>query len=239
MFRTFIWFCYLGITLLGSLPSLRKAQQLQNEEKIDDRDAVVNKIVGPWARKLLKVSGTQVTVKGIENVPKDRAVLFVANHQSNFDIPILLGNIDRPKAFIAKVELEKFPVINKWMTLMECVFMDRSNIRQSAKAINQGIKNLKNGYSMVVFPEGTRTYDGIMLEFKPGALKLATKSGAPIVPVTINGSKDIMTKGSNIIRPAKVEIVIDSPIEITDEMKQDTIALSEHVQGIIAKNLGQ
>lgn len=239
MFRTFIWFCYLWITLLGSIPKMKKAQKFNDTEQIEQRDDLVNQIVGPWARKLLKLAGTEVTVQGAENVPKDKAVLFVGNHQSNFDIPILLGHIDKPKAFIAKVELEKFPFISTWMQLMECVFMDRSNLRQSAKAIMQGIKSLKKGYSMVIFPEGTRTHDGKLLEFKPGALKLATKSGAPIVPVTINGSKDIMTKGSNIIRPAKVEIIIDKPIEITEEMKQDTIALAQHVQGIIAKNLGQ
>lgn len=239
MIRTLIWFCYLWISLFQSMPDLKKAQRFHDAGEFEKRDAVVNNRVGPWSRKLLKLSGNTVTVKGLENIPKDRAVLFVGNHQSNFDIPILLGHIDTPKAFIAKIELEKFPLISKWMILMECVFMDRDNLRQSAKAIMQGIKSLKKGYSMVVFPEGTRTDDGILLEFKPGALKLATKSGAPIVPITINGSKDIMKKGQKIIRPAHVEITVDKPIEITDEMKQDTIALAEHVQGIIAKNLGQ
>ncbi len=237
MFRTLIWFSYLWMTLLGSIPKMKKALKLEAQEKLSERDELVNSVAGPWARRLLKVSGTQVEVKGIENVPTDKAVLFVANHQSNFDIPILLGHIDKHKSFISKVELEKFPIINKWMNLLECVFMDRSDIRQSAKAIMQGIKNLKNGYSMVIFPEGTRAEDNNLLEFKPGALKLATKSGAPIVPVSISGSKDIMKKGSNIIRPAKVKITIHEPIEITDEMKRDTISLAEHVRSVIAQNV--
>jgi len=239
MIRTFIWFCYLWISLFQSIPDMKKAQKYQEAGELAKRDAVVNGRVGPWSRKLLKLSGNTVSVKGLENIPKDRAVLFVGNHQSNFDIPILLGHIDTPKGFIAKVELAKFPFISTWMPMMNCVFMDRNDMRQSAKAIMQGIKNLKNGYSMVVFPEGTRTDDGVLLEFKPGALKLATKSGAPIVPITINGSKEIMKKGQKVIRPAHVEIIIDKPIEITDEMKQDTIALSEHVKSIIANNLGQ
>ena len=91
---------------------------------------------------------------------------------------------------------------------------------------------------MVVFPEGTRSEDGALLEFKPGALKLATKSGVPIIPVTINGSKEIMVKGSKIIKPAHVEIIISEPIEMTDEWKQDTFALTEKVKGIISSNLG-
>jgi len=239
MLRTVVWFSYLWITLLGSIPKLKKCEKLEKENEKAKRDELVNAVVGPWARKLLRVSGTTVTVKGAENIPSDRAVLFVANHQSNFDIPILLGHINKPKAFIAKVELEKFPFINRWMKLMQCVFMDRGNMRQSAKAIMTGIKNLKSGYSMVVFPEGTRSADGSLLDFKPGALKLATKSGAPIVPITINGSKNIMTKGSKVIKPAHVEITIDKPIEITEEIKQDTIALTENIKSTIDSNLRQ
>jgi len=239
MFRTLIWFCYLWLTLFASVPRMLKAKKYHEAEQFDERDIIVNNQAGPWARKLLKLSGNTVTVNGLENIPKDRAVLFVANHQSNFDIPILLGHIDKPKAFIAKIELEKFPILNTWMSLMECVFMDRDNIRQSAKSIGKGIKSLKNGYSMVVFPEGTRTDDGILLEFKPGALKLATKSGVPVVPVTINGSKSIMKKGSKIIHPAHVEIIISPIIEMNDEWKHDTIALAEKVKGIIDKNLNQ
>ncbi len=237
MLRTMVWFSYLWITLLGSIPRLSKSEKLEKQEEIARRDQMVNEVVGPWARKLLKVSGTTVEVRGAENIPSDRAVLFVANHQSNFDIPILLGHIDKPKAFIAKVELEKFPFINRWMKLMQCVFMDRGNMRQSAKAIMTGIKNLKKGYSMVVFPEGTRSVDGTLLEFKPGALKLATKSGVPIIPVTISGSKDIMKKGSKVIKPAHVEVTIDKPIEMTDEIKQDTIALTEQIKLVIDSHL--
>ncbi len=237
MLRTLNWFIYLWLSLFASVPKMLKAKKYHEEKDLEHRDEVVNTIVGPWSRKLLKLSGNQITVVGQENIPKDQAVLFVGNHQSNFDIPILLGHIDKPKAFIAKIELEKFPLINTWMTLIECVFMDRDNLRQSAKAIMKGIKNLKSGYSMVVFPEGTRSEDGQLLEFKPGALKLATKSGVLIIPVTINGSKDIMTKGSKIIRPAKVEVIIAPPVEMTDEWKQDTFALTEHVKGIIESNL--
>ncbi len=90
---------------------------------------------------------------------------------------------------------------------------------------------------MVVFPEGTRSVDGTLLEFKPGALKLATKSGVPIIPVTISGSKDIMKKGSKVIKPAHVEVTIDKPIEMTDEIKQDTIALTEQIKLVIDSHL--
>ncbi len=237
MIRTAFWFTYMGASLSGSRAKLKLAERLHKDGDIQARDNIVNSVVGPWSRKLVSLSGTKVEVKGAENIPSDRAVLIVANHQSNFDIPILLGYVDTPKGFIAKVELETFPVVNRWMRLMECVFMDRNDMRQSAKAIMQGIKNLKNGYSMVVFPEGTRSENGDLLEFKAGAFKLATKSGVDILPITISGSKDIMKKGSKRIRPANVTVTVSKPIEITEEMKQDTFTLTETIKAIIEKNL--
>ncbi len=237
MFRTAIWFTYMGASLVGSKSKLKMAERLEKDGDIEARDKIVNNQVGPWARKLVHLSGTTVTVRGAEHIKRDRPVLIVANHQSNFDIPILLGYVDVPKGFIAKVELETFPVVNRWMRLMQCVFMDRENMRQSAKAIMQGIKNLKNGYTMVVFPEGTRSEDGGLLEFKPGALKLATKSGVDVLPITISGSKDIMTKGSKRIRPAEVTLTISEPIEMTDALKQDTFLLTEKIRDVIESNL--
>lgn len=237
MFRTAIWFTYMGASLLGSRSKMKMAERLEKDGDIQARDKIVDSVVGPWARKLVKLSGTTVTVQGMEHIKQDKPLLIVANHQSNFDIPILLGYVDMPKGFIAKVELETFPVVNRWMRLMQCVFMDRNDMRQSAKSIMQGIKNLKKGYTMVVFPEGTRSEDGSLLEFKPGALKLATKSGVNVLPITISGSKDIMTKGSKRIKPAQVTLTISEPIEITDALKQDTFALTEKIKGVIESNL--
>ncbi|KNF08345.1 1-acyl-sn-glycerol-3-phosphate acyltransferase [Gottschalkia purinilytica] len=237
MLRTIVWFIYFWVSLVLLLPSLLRVKILDKSGNIAKRDEVVNRKVKKWAKSVLVLSGCEVNVIGEENVPEDGSVLFVSNHQGNFDIPILLTYIQKPKAFLAKSELKKLPMINKWMKYLNCIFLDRKNPRESIKAINNGVEILKEGYSLVVFPEGTRSKDGKLGEFKSGSLKLATKSGVPIVPVTIKGSNKIMEKGSLIIRPAKVEIIISPPIEVNDNQSKDTKELTEVARKAICENL--
>ncbi|WP_432661834.1 lysophospholipid acyltransferase family protein [Wukongibacter baidiensis] len=237
MFRTITWIIYFIFRILILTPKLMKVKSLDKQNMVEEKDKLAYSIAKSWGRDLVKRSGSKVTVVGEENIPENEAVLFVSNHQSNLDIPILLGFIDKPKAFVAKIELSKFPVLSTWMKLINCIFIDRGNARESLKAIKAGIKLLKGGYSLVIFPEGTRSKDGNLMEFKPGSLKLATKSGVPIVPVTINGAKDIMPSGKLAIRPANVELVISKPIYMDDEVAKDSNALTETVRNIIDENL--
>ncbi|AHM55589.1 1-acyl-sn-glycerol-3-phosphate acyltransferase PlsC [Peptoclostridium acidaminophilum DSM 3953] len=230
---------YLVIYLTSSLGKLKRVSQLEQSGKKIEKDKIVNETVSKWAKAIVRLSGSRVSVQGQENIPSERAVVFVSNHQSNFDIPILLGCIDKPKAFIAKIELKKLPVISSWMEKMGCIFMDRNDARQSLKSISSGSENVKKGYSMVIFPEGTRSEDGKLREFKPGSLKLATKAKAPIVPVTIIGSKDIMLKGKLSVYPSDVRIVISKPIYTDELSKEDEKNLGDIVRGEILKNLGQ
>ncbi|MEJ8553030.1 lysophospholipid acyltransferase family protein [Tepidibacter sp. Z1-5] len=237
MLRTIRWFIYFWYSLIALIPDMKKVKKLDEQGDIPKKDQIVYAKASNWAKALVELSGTKVNVIGEDNIPNNEAVLFVSNHQGNFDIPILLGFIKKPKAFVAKEELKKLPLLRTWMEYMNCIFLNRSNNRESVKSIKQGINNLKQGYSMVIFPEGTRSKDGKLGEFKPGALKLATKSKVSIVPVTINGSKDIMKKGSFIIRPAEVEVIISEPVEITEGMDKDTKSLTENIKNIIKSNL--
>jgi len=190
-----------------------------------------------WMSSLLSLAGCKVEIIGLEKIPMDTAVLYVGNHQSNFDIPLMLTQLPKSKGFIAKIETLKMPFVSDWMKYMRCVFMDRNDIRQQVKGISEGIGYLKEGQSIVLFPEGTRSESGALGDFKPGGLKLATKSGVPIVPVTIKGSIDLMRKGSFKIKPSKVVIIVSDPIEITDEMNKDTKGLTETIKSIIHSNL--
>jgi 1-acyl-sn-glycerol-3-phosphate acyltransferase len=104
-------------------------------------------------------------------------------------------------------------------------------------AINQGAENLKKGISMVIFPEGTRSKDGILGDFKPGSLKLAIKAGAPVIPVTLNGSVNILPKKGFIIRPTEVKIIISPPVVLEKALQKDSNALAEAVRNIIQENL--
>lgn len=237
MIRTLFWFIYFWVYQGSSIFKLKKADKLFAEGKIEERDAFVAPEVTRWANGLLWAAGCKVELVGTENLCLDQPVLYVSNHQGNFDIPILLGSIPGNKGFVAKDSIEKMPMVNKWMKHINCVFMNRENIRQSAAAINEGIRNIKAGYSMVIFPEGTRSLDGQLLEFKPGALKLGTKPGAPIVPITIDGSIHMMPKGSYAIKPSTVRVVIHKPIMPEDYATKDTTELAEEIKITIGSYL--
>jgi len=154
-------------------------------------------------------------------VPKEGAVVFVGNHQSNFDIAVLLGCINKSKGFLAKKELSIIPIIRSWMKKIECVFIDRGNLRQSVKAIQKCIDVLKNGQSMVVFPEGTRSRGPLMGAFKKGSLRIVEKSGVPVIPVTVNGTYRIMEANNRRIKPASVTVNIAPPIYYESLSKEE------------------
>ncbi|MFL0248511.1 lysophospholipid acyltransferase family protein [Candidatus Clostridium stratigraminis] len=239
MLRTILWFIWFGVSLVLTLPFLFIVKLLDWFHKNDTRDNFVYKVTGIWAKSQVAVSGSKIRVSGEENLPKG-PVLFICNHQSNFDIPIFMSFINKPKAFIAKIETAKIPLVASWMRLMKCVFMDRKDIRQSVEAINKGAELLKQGYSMVIFPEGTRSKTGEIGEFKAGSFKLAVKSGVSIVPVAISGSINIMDKGSIIIKPALVKLEILKPVEVSklskEEQKNLHVTVQEIIQETIRKN---
>ena len=205
MIRTIIWFIWFALSLIISTPFIFRVKYLIKKNRIEESEALIYKCTNIWANSLLKLAGVKVNVHGVENIPKDKTVLFVGNHQGNFDIPIYLSTMPILIGFVAKIETEKIPLVRTWMRLMKCVFMDRSSLRKSSEAIIHGIKNLKAGYNMVIFPEGTRSRGDKTGEFKAGSFKLATKSKVPVIPVTMNGSYKIMEHGNGPwIKPANV-----------------------------------
>lgn len=238
MIRTVIWFIWFWISLVISIPFMIRVKYLIKKDRIEESNALIHKYTSFWAKSLLKIAGAKVDVKGLENIPKDKTVLFIGNHQGNFDIPIYLSQMPVLIGFVAKIELEKLPLIKTWMTHMKCVFMDRSSLRKSSEAIIHGIKNLKAGYNMVIFPEGTRSRGDKPGEFKAGSFKLATKSKAAIIPVTMNGSYKIMEHGNGPwIRPANIELIIHPIIETSSLTKEELDALPSKVEEIICSKL--
>lgn len=235
MIRTAIWFIYFWIYQVFALPKYFILGH--KEKKGQSIEMAVHKETIRWARSLIKLTGSKIEVKGEENIPKEGPVVFVANHQGNFDIPLLIGYIDKPKGFIAKVETEKMPIVGGWMRYMKCIFMDRKNPRAAVKTIKQGVEIVKSGHSLVIFPEGTRSVDGQLGEFKPGSFKLAMKAEAQIVPVTIDGTIDIMRKGSMRIKPALVKLTISEPISAVGYESTESYLLREKVKAAIAAHL--
>lgn len=237
MFRSFKWYIlgYVG-TLVAFIPKEKEAQKLLAEGKIDEMNNIVCLGTRTISQKLIKLSDSTVNVHRLENIPEG-PVLFVSNHQSNMDIAIICGFIDKPKGFIAKKELKKLPLINKWITLAGSIYLDRENPRKSMEGILEGIKTLKNGHSLVVFPEGTRSRGDKMGEFKSGSFKLATKSKVPIVPLTIDGTYRVMEANKILIKPSNINFYVHKPI-YTDKLSKEEIAkLPETVEHIIRSKL--
>ena len=238
-FKSFWIFFRVGFTIVLRSKSLHQAKKFDKQGKIKERDAVVYDKAHGWSRELFDriLKGVNVTVKGLENLPRDRAVVLIGNHQGYLDIPLLLGFVDKPIAFIAKAEILKIPVLSTWMKLMQCTFLVRSSPRQSIEAMNEAINNVEKGYSLVIFPEGHRSKGGPMKDLKPGSFKLAYKSGAPIVPFTIDGSFRLYEE--NGIQPGDVTLTIHPPIYIDNLDKEEQKEIPAKVQEIIASALPQ
>ncbi|QOY37935.1 lysophospholipid acyltransferase family protein [Anaerobacillus isosaccharinicus] len=237
MVRTIIWFAYFWYRLFITYPALLKAKKLHKGGKIKEMEQLIFKTAQDWARSLVKLTGSTIEIKGRENLPVTGPFVIVSNHQGNFDIPILLGFLERPIGFISKVEVKKLPIIRDWMVYMNCVFLDRQDRRQAIKAINQGAENIKKGTSIVIFPEGTRSKKLEMNTFKSGSFKLAQKAEATIVPIAINGSFKIMEQSGNRIKPAKVTVTILPVIKPEDYKEKDLKIVSAEVQQIIFEEL--
>ena len=233
MIRTIIWFLYFGISLVLTLPMMIRARYLYKKGEMEKLKDIAFRVSRTWARQLVNIAGGKIKVIGMENLPKEESFLIVSNHQSNFDIPILIGYTEIPLAFIAKIETKKIPIVKQWMEYMHCIFMDRNDFRQSVRAINDGAKGLKAGYNYVIFPEGTRSLDGNLGDFKAGSIKMAMKAKSKIVPLSINGTFDMMRKGNLTITPADVIITIHPPIEFSE----DNTKLIDKVKDIIEKDL--
>lgn len=206
LLRLIYMFFYLCGYLIYSLPTLLKMKKVAIKNKAEN-DSLIHTLPKNWARGFLKHSGCKVSVKGTENIP-DGPVLFVANHEGNFDVPVLIGYIPKPFGFISKIEVKKLPIISGWMETMGCVFIDRKDRRSSVQSIRDGIQKLKDGHSILVFPEGTRSKGGEMAKFKAGSLRMAKDSKVPIVPVMIHGTANIFEKNNNRIRPGHITLEV-------------------------------
>ena len=154
------------------------------------------------------IAGTKLVVLGKDNIPTDSAVLYVGNHRSYFDIILSYISVPGITGFIAKKEMNRYPLLRGWMRYIHCLFLDRDDIRQGMQTILTGIEKVKSGISIFVFPEGTRNKsDDEFLPFKAGSLKIAEKSGCPIVPVAINNSDEVFEK--HLPRIYKTTVVIE------------------------------
>jgi len=230
--KTFFLMIYFGLYQILCFGRRIRYEWLKKHSTKERHERCLFKCVTAWANSIIKSTGVKIDVEGIENIPEETC-LFVSNHQSYLDIPVLMAAIHKPIGFVAKKEMEKIPGLSYWMTEMHSVFMDRENVREAIKSINQGIENLKNGYSMVIFPEGTRSKCDEIGEFKKGSMKLGVKADVPLVPVTIDGTYKAYEGNNNRFKRAEVRIIIGKPIYPRDLNKEEQNNLAETFRDII------
>jgi 1-acyl-sn-glycerol-3-phosphate acyltransferase len=191
------------------------------------------KLAQGWSLMVIAITGSTLTVSGREHIPRKGGFCLAGNHNSIFDIVLLLATVGRPFGFIAKKELAVIPILNIWILLLGGLFIDRKNIRKAIGTINKGIRRIEAGGVMLIFPEGTRAKGRGLLPFKPGALKLATKAKAPVTPVAITGSYDVFEKTYRII-PGQVSVNFAPPIATGTISGEDRRSgLSDQVYEII------
>lgn len=233
MIRFLTLVCFVVLFLVCSIPLLI-AEWIIGKFNMDVKNKSSLAIVN-WAfRCCLFISGTKVTVRGLENVPTDEPVLYIGNHRSYFDILITYIRVPRPTGYIAKKEMLKWPLLVNWMRNLHCLFLDRNDVKQGLQIILTAIEKVKSGISICIFPEGTRNRENhTFMEFHEGSFKIASKTGCPIVPMTIYNSAAIFEDHLPKIRKAHVILEYGKPIYAKDLPKEDQKRLGAYTRDII------
>jgi len=190
-----------------------------------------------WSLISLRMAGIRLTVTGQELVPVDQPVIYMSNHQGNFDIHALFRAIPYRFSWIAKEELFSIPIFGHSMRRAGYVPLDRSDGRQALRSMERAATLIREGRSVVIFPEGTRTPDGNLLPFKKGGFLLACKAGVPVVPVTINGSRQVNPSKRIELYPGTITVRFGAPIPVTDGSGKGRDELLERVRTAIAAGL--
>jgi 1-acyl-sn-glycerol-3-phosphate acyltransferase len=189
-----------------------------------------------WGRMILVAAGVRVRVQGAEHVSPSGSVVFMANHQSMFDIPVLFAHLPQDFRWLAKKELFTIPLFGYSMSKAGHISIDRSDRKSAHGSLHEASRKIAAGTSVVVFPEGSRSPDGQIMPFKPGGFHIASRSGRPIVPVVISGTCKVMRKGSLRITPARVVVSFCPPVDV-DAYGGDKKALMKSVYSIMKGEL--
>src|SRR4030042_429205 len=166
-----------------------------------------------WAYIMLTVSFVRTEIKNKAKLLKGTSYIIISNHQSHFDILALVTTLGIQFRWFIKKEVLKIPLFGYALYASRNIFIDRSNTARAIESINKGMDRLPKGAGVMVFAEGTRSADGKIQEFKKGGLKIAITHKIPILPVTVNGSRRVLPKGSLVVKPGKIQIVIGDPID--------------------------
>jgi 1-acyl-sn-glycerol-3-phosphate acyltransferase len=190
-----------------------------------------------WSKCILWTFRIKLTVKGLENIDLNRPYIYVSNHASMVDIPTVIVALNGKVNIVFKKELTRVPLWGWALRFGHFIMIDRSNPRDAMASIERAAQTIRSGQSVILFPEGTRSTDGKLQQFKRGAFTLAAKSRVPVVPMILNNTFGILPKGSLNVKRADISVVLERPI-LTDNLssKNDELELMEQVHRAIEKN---
>jgi 1-acyl-sn-glycerol-3-phosphate acyltransferase len=203
---------------------------------LDKKGELPHLVARVWGRSILFGARVKVTVKNPANIDPSRSYIYMSNHQSNFDIPVLLAYLPVQFRWLAKVELFRIPIFGFAMQRAGYISIDRSDRKAAILSLRRAAEIIRGGVSVMIFPEGTRSRDGNIRPFKSGGFILAIDSGAPIVPVIIHGTFPIMPKDRLRIWPGNVVLEIEKPVETSSYSRSGKAELLEKVRQIITES---
>jgi|SRR5436190_15691671 len=199
---------------------------------VDRRGDFGHSCARAWSWLILKTSGVKVAVRGLDRLDPKRSYVFAANHQSIYDIPIVFASLPFQLRIIAKASLGRIPFLGWHLQRTGHVLVDRA--RPGAGTVKKMARLVAAGHSLIVFPEGTRSSDGIVGRFKGGSFVIALDAGLPIVPITIIGSRQVMLKGQLTVTPRSVSLVVHEPIDTTSIPRDAARELADVVRTVVA-----
>lgn len=192
-------------------------------------DRIPSAVMRWWGKGIIRIGGWKIRVEGLEHLPPGGAIL-ASNHQSLVDIPLFVAALPREVRFLAKQELGRIPVFGSAMARAGNLFIDREDPRDAVHLVRKAIHRMERGQMVVVFPEGTRSRDGTIGEFKPGAFYLARKTAFPLLPVLIDGGHKALPRGSLLFRPASLSVKVLPPLAADDGCPLDRNAMAEEAR---------
>ena len=185
------------------------------------------------------LAGVKLSIKGEENLWSHRPAVFILNHQSNADFLIAIKLIKKDARGIAKKELKNMPILGQILEAAGTIFVDREDKEKAIEAMQPAVDSLKEGISVVIFPEGTRSYSYSLGKFKKGAFHLAMQAGVPLVPIILKNAHDVMPRGKNLFNPGLVEVIVLPPIMTHDWTRENMVAKIKEVRTLFLKELDQ
>ncbi len=188
-----------------------------------------HRVAGIWGKSILWASRVKVTVRGLSSIDAMQSYIFMVNHQSIYDIPVLLGYLPHQFRWLAKAELFRIPLFGHAMRRVGYISIDRSDRKAAIKSLQTAAEKIKDGVSVLIFPEGTRSQDGRIQPLKKGGFVLAVDSAVPIVPIIIRGTRAITPKNKLQMKPGQVSLNIKKPIESSKYSRKTKDALLEKV----------